>query len=361
MRWHRGEDVDELTAALLVFAQDHPKDKIEKQELWIAHLYDASGTNALNKGDYTKALENYTNANSIFRVLSERDGDDEVFAGYASTQVSLAFVHGQLGENENAVRSANTALNLLRLPSTVAHAEQFTSMALNVLGSANQKLGLHSEAIDAQVRLVAIKEALAKDAPDDESRLTELADAQTSLGRAYSLNEQWDEAVGAFTQSIDILHGLMAKKVDGRGALSKLLWATSNLGKVLECLDQHDQAIVVFQDLVGRTEAVVEQDPSNHELQEYYAMALGYLGECYLKRKEWHDAAATLSRASNIMLLPAELNPRENRQFFLSLLYELEGALRELGREVEAQEAFAKAEDFAARHPDREDIGDTQE
>lgn len=361
-RWRRWDDLDELVAALLGFAQDNPKEDLEAQELWIAILYFERGDVAFMNEDYDAALEHYKNADSIFQVLYERDSDDgETSAKYAATRLYLALVQERLGEYENAINCANTAISLLRLPSADPRAEAIISMGLNVLGSANQKLGLQAEAIDAHVRLVAINRALAEEAPDDESRLTELADAHTNLGRAYSLNEQWDEAVGAFTQSIDILQDLTKKKINDLGLLGNLLWATTNLGEALKQLDQIDQAIVALQALVVRMEAIVEQDPSNHKVQEYLAMALGYLGGCHMKLNDWDDATANLSRAYNIMQLPAELNPRENREFFLSILRELEVTLRELGREVEAQEAFAKAEDFAARHPDREDIGDTQE
>jgi tetratricopeptide (TPR) repeat protein len=174
---------------------------------------------------------------------------------------------------------------------------------------------------------------------NDESVLNDaLVRFQAKKGLGYLYNMKFEKAKTLFDQ------------IDNRypnHPVGPFLNALNTWWQILINLQskEHDEAfIAAMNEVIQRSERILERDPDNFDARFFKGAALGFRGRHYSNRKQWWKAARDGKRAMDYVLGVAEENPENDDYVFGKGIYDYYAAV--------VPERYPFAEPFMVFFPD---------
>ena len=273
---------------------------------------DALGISLASQGLYDKAEPHYLRAIEI--GTAELGPDHPAVGDFVS---DLGMLRLQQGNYPKAEKWFREALRIVEGALGPEDAE--VSRHLNNLSVALSRLAKYDEAIELNVRSVALTEAT-----QGESRA--LASQLSNLAILHVRAERLDEAVQTFERVIPISeasfgpkHPITATHITNRGVV------LSKLGRFSESEEQLLKGLAIRKEILGHDHPQV-------------ADSLGSLAELHRQRGDLEEARALTEEA--LVLVENRLGPEHPQVGLLS--NNLGAALEDLGRHAEAEEAYRR-------------------
>lgn len=317
----------------------------------LASAYYGAGYLSYRAGRLDVAIAHFTNCANILGMLSQLSPTD--YTPRLEHGWSLYFIascHARANRPEAAVTHALRAKEILEQLGD--DARQVRSATTSVLALGLLQSGDAEEAVAVlESRVQSCRVALALD-PDDSELQEALLNAITGLWMALVTLERWEESLDPVLETVAICQSLSAggkdHRIDAATALDVLALAEHELNKYSEAVVAAEQAANTWQELL-------DSDPTNYEIQSKFAETLFVMADSLGRLESDENAVRALSRAADLLQLPAELDPTDRIAFLLTVLNALEGGLRRQGRTVEADAAQRRADDLTRRYPQSDD------
>lgn len=283
----------------------------------------------------------------IYEFLAELAPDDEELVdrlGSALTWTGL--LHVRRGENDEAEESYKRAIEVLKRGS-----REELSRALLGLSGVYGSSGRVDEAIACLERRVDAWTEPREDTAGDPGMLRQLADAWSDLGEACHRFGRLEEAGSALTRAIEIWEVLAGAAPDDsdatrNSALNRLrLWSALHQSGDEGAMDLLRHAVADLEELARR-------DPGDMEVHEWLAGAHGDLGKWSASTDRLDCAATHLTRSVALAQMLVDLDPGKHETLLVVALRLLSEVWTRLGREAEASETSARADEVERGYPD---------
>lgn len=252
----------------------------------------------------------------------------------------------QLGHQQEGVehlRQSITVFETLRelefeagpLPHRLAGAHHFLGLALAE--------GAHpEEAIDHLTR--------ALEATSDREDVR--AVVYSTLGQIYLQLERLDDSYDSYSKLVELRGAAARRAPEDLAGQASLGHAQFAAGWIDFRRGHSDEAALHLTAAVDSLQRQADADPMHEPTQVDLAQALALLGSIHQMSERLVDAVNCLNLAVDKVQIFAELAPGEHGSFYLACLQELAGTLQSLGRDVDAAQATTRYEEFARRHPE---------
>jgi tetratricopeptide (TPR) repeat protein len=225
-------------------------------------------------GDYQQAIDLHTQALTIYRDISDRDGE-------SAALVNLGLCHNSLGEFRQAIELYTQCLDIAR---EIGYLESEPA-PLNNLGFCHFSLGDYQQAIDLHTQALTICRDIG-DRDGESGALTNLGFCHFSLG-------DYRQAIELQTRALDIAREIGNRDSES-SALSGLGLCHFSLGDFWQAIELENQALAVAAETGNRY----------HE-----ATALDYLGRVRLASGETEQARTLLGQAVDLANSTGDIEP----------------------------------------------------
>ncbi|MBO0895335.1 tetratricopeptide repeat protein [Arthrobacter sunyaminii] len=317
----------------------------------LASSYFEAGYLSYRAGRLDAAIAHFTNCANIWGMLSTVSPTADIpRVEHGWSLYFIASCHTEANRPEAAVTHALRAKEMIEQFGD--DARQLRSATTSVLARALLQSGDAEEAVAVlESRVQSSRVALTLDPYACELQGA-LVDALTGLWKALVRLKRWEESVQPLIESVAICESLSAGgqryRMDAATALDMLALASGELDRYSEAVAAAEQSAHIWQELL-------DSDPTNYEIQSKLAETLLVMAHSLGKLESDESAVRTLSRAADLLQLPAELEPTDRIPFLLTVLNDLEEGLRRLGRTDEANVAQRRADDLVRRYPQSDD------
>lgn len=365
VRHERWEDIADLSLGCLILDQERAYSDPGEHQRTLANSYEMAALSARVAGRKS-ATELSEKAVSIFEILSALDPSDAAAeSDLVDALIAQGLVGVRFGDLEAAEQAARRAERLIQnLGSGDAAAKMHG--VLVVLAACSEESGDLPSAIAHTQRQVELRRAASRgDSPSRAAR-EELADALENLSMIHAKAEEWPSVAQAATERsriLQVLHEEYPEDHDLQKELAEALrfacgvqyqicrTETAPEGGFRDLVETAQRAVAAWEDMAAK-------DPSEPSIQVHLALLLYILADAMKQTDQPLASVDAMLRAANYLQLPAELDPASHKGMHVSLLRELETALRNVGRNVEAEEIASRADEFDVQFPNEQPTSD---
>ncbi len=327
--------------ALNIAEKNKKNEKFFKQ--YKAQAYLNIGTIYDYKGDFSIAINYYTNARNTYHELTLFDNKKSVLEGnhgMAQAYLNIGIVKSRQGDFSNALFDFNKALEVFESLSKLKNdfwainGKTGIANSYSNIGIVHEHQDDYQTALDYYLKALELKEEI-NDKPG-------IAGLCNNIGLVYLYLKNYDEAFKHFDKSIKIII-----------ELEYTYWLSvlyNNMGKLFDVQNKYDKAIEYY----NKSIKIKKQQGNKQGLTISYAG----LSDLYIKKKEYYKAIEYANLSKDIALKIQAVEDQREAYKFLSIAYD------SIGDNVTAYKFYRKfilLKDSISNKENNEIIGELKE
>jgi eukaryotic-like serine/threonine-protein kinase len=314
--------------AFAIFTSLSTETKEAKRDLSTLHTRFASALSA--SGDRPKAIENYRKAVVILGELLAANPDDKgVQRNLGVANILLGDALGYSLELNDALAAHRSALSLLGPLVTPDNAQSHrdVNIAYERIGNILFKLGNHKEALEIELKSLAIDEAALKADPANANAQRDVHVDYYKIARAQAAIGDIKAALISERKSIALIESEIAANPASSEARADLATAYAGLGEIQEKNGDLQQSLENYKKAVAIKEAAAKADPADAEARGDLSEDYLNLGNVFLKLGDKVSAVDHYHQALSIREELTSANPEDTHgRAELARIYESLGA-----------------------------------